>query len=161
MTAFEKIALKRKIDFRLYTEISQVYVWFDLDMLDKVIFNLLSNAFKFTNDKGRIAIHVSMDTNNKNVIIMVEDNGIGLSEEHIKHAFDRFYTGENYTGTGIGLSLSKELIDLHHGELILKSEKGKGTRFFISLPLCVSKRSRAGTCRNVARTQFAVRFGWL
>ena len=135
MTAFEKIALKRKIDFRLSTEISQIYVWFDPDMLDKVIFNLLSNAFKFTNDKGRIHIGVSIDGTNKNVIMTVEDNGIGMSEEHITHAFDRFYTGENYTGTGIGLSLSKELIDLHHGELILKSEKGKGTRFFISLPL--------------------------
>jgi signal transduction histidine kinase/DNA-binding response OmpR family regulator len=135
MTAFEKNAQKRKIDFQLSTELNQVYAWFDPDMLDKVIFNLLSNAFKFTNDKGRIHISVSMDNTQKNVIIMVEDNGIGMSEEHISHAFDRFYTGENYSGTGLGLSLSKEFIELHHGELILKSEKGKGTRFFISLPL--------------------------
>jgi signal transduction histidine kinase/DNA-binding response OmpR family regulator len=135
MSAFEKLAQKRKIDFQLITELQQVYVWFDPDMLDKVLFNLLSNAFKFTNDKGRIHITISMDGNHKNVTMMVEDNGVGMSEEHIKHAFDRFYTGENYTGTGIGLSLSKEFIDLHHGELILKSEKGKGTRFFISLPL--------------------------
>jgi signal transduction histidine kinase/DNA-binding response OmpR family regulator len=135
MTAFEKNAQKRKIDFQLTTALNQVYAWFDADMLDKVIFNLLSNAFKFTNDKGRIHISVSMDNDHKNVIIMVEDNGIGMSEEHMSHAFDRFYTGENYSGTGLGLSLSKEFIDLHHGELILKSEKGKGTRFFISLPL--------------------------
>lgn len=135
MTAFEKSAQKRKIDFQLNTEVQQLYVWFDPDMMDKVLFNLLSNAFKFTNDKGRIHISVSMDNNHKNVIVMVEDNGVGMSDEHIGHAFDRFYTGENYTGTGIGLSLSKEFIDLHHGELILKSDKGKGTRFFISLPL--------------------------
>ena len=135
MTAFEKNAQKRKINFQLTAEITQAYVWFDPDMLDKVIFNLLSNAFKFTNDKGRIHISVSMDDANKNVIIMVEDNGVGMSVEHINHAFDRFYTGENYSGTGLGLSLSKEFIDLHHGELILKSEKGRGTRFFISLPL--------------------------
>lgn len=135
MSAFEKIAQKRKIDFQLIAEIDQVYVWFDPDMLDKVIFNLLSNAFKFTNDKGRIHIIITIDNSNNNVTMIVEDNGIGMSEEHMRHAFDRFYTGENYTGTGIGLSLSKELIDLHHGELILKSEKAKGTRFFICLPL--------------------------
>ena len=135
MTAFEKVAQKRKIDFQLTSDINQIYAWFDPDMLDKVIFNLLSNAFKFTSDKGRIHINISMDSTNENVIIMVEDNGVGMSEEHIRHAFDRFYTGENYSGTGLGLSLSKEFIDLHQGELILKSEKGKGTRFFISLPL--------------------------
>ena len=135
MTAFDIIAQKRKIDFQLVTNLKQLYVWFDPDMLDKVIFNLLSNAFKFTNDKGRIHLTVFIDGSNKNAAIWVEDNGIGMSEEHLKHAFDRFYTGENYKGTGIGLSLSKEFIDLHHGELVLSSEKGKGTRFSILLPL--------------------------
>jgi DNA-binding response OmpR family regulator len=135
MTAFEKIAHTRRIDFQLITDIKQLFVWFDPDMLDKVIFNLLSNAFKFTNDKGRIYLTVSIDSADKNVSILVEDNGIGMSAEHLQHAFDRFYTGENYSGTGIGLSLSKEFIELHHGQLILNSEKGKGTRFYIMLPL--------------------------
>jgi signal transduction histidine kinase/DNA-binding response OmpR family regulator/ABC-type xylose transport system substrate-binding protein len=135
MAAFEKISHKRKIDFRLISDIKQVSVWFDPDMLDKVIFNLLSNAFKFTNDKGRIHITVSIDNGNKNILILVEDNGIGMSQEYLNHAFDRFYTGENLGGTGIGLSLSKEFIELHHGQLILSSEKGKGTRFCIMLPL--------------------------
>ncbi|HEY8934095.1 MAG TPA: substrate-binding domain-containing protein [Cyclobacteriaceae bacterium] len=137
MSAFEKIARKRKIDFQLKTEVNQLYVWFDPEMLDKVIFNLLSNAFKFTNDKGWIYISISIDSLNKNVVIIVEDNGTGMSAELATHAFDPFYTGENVTGggTGIGLSLSKEFIDLHQGELVLTSEKGKGTRFSISLPL--------------------------
>lgn len=135
MTAFEKIAVKRKIDFRLVSDLPQLSVWLDPDMLDKVIFNLLSNAFKFTNDKGRIHITVSIDGADKNVLILVEDNGIGMSEDYLKHAFDRFYTGENVSGTGIGLSLSKEFIELHHGQLVLTSEKGKGTRFYITLPL--------------------------
>jgi len=136
MSAFERIAQKRKIDFRLKSEVEQLYVWFDPDMLDKVIFNLLSNAFKFTNDKGWIHIGLSMDNLSKNVVIVVEDNGAGMSADQARHAFDPFYTGENGTGgTGIGLSLSKEFIDLHHGELVLYSEKGKGTRFSISLPL--------------------------
>ncbi len=135
MSAFEKIAIKRKIDFQLITDIKQLSVWMDPDMLDKVIFNLLSNAFKFTNDKGRIHITVSIDSADKNVLILVEDNGIGMSQDYLAHAFDRFYTGENVTGTGIGLSLSKEFIELHHGQLVLASEKGKGTRFYITLPL--------------------------
>lgn len=135
MSAFEKIAIKRKIDFQLITDIKQLSVWMDPDMLDKVIFNLLSNAFKFTNDKGRIHITVSIDSSDKNVLILVEDNGIGMSQNYLDHAFDRFYTGENVTGTGIGLSLSKEFIELHHGQLVLASEKGKGTRFYITLPL--------------------------
>jgi signal transduction histidine kinase/DNA-binding response OmpR family regulator len=135
MAAFNKIAQKRKIDFQIYADIGRITTWFDPDMLDKVIFNLLSNAFKFTNDKGRIHIKVSLDSDEKNVMIQVEDNGVGMSEDYLNHAFDRFYTGENYHGTGIGLSLSKEFIELHHGQLLLTSEKGKGTRFSIILPL--------------------------
>jgi signal transduction histidine kinase/AraC-like DNA-binding protein len=135
MSAFEKVAQKRKIDLQLITEVQKLYMWFDPDMLDKVIFNLLSNAFKFTNDKGRVHITVSVDDPQKNAVICVEDNGLGMSEEHINHAFDRFYTGENFSGTGIGLSLSSEFIQLHHGELSLSSEKGRGTRFCITLPL--------------------------
>jgi CheY-like chemotaxis protein len=135
MNAFERIAQKRKIDFRLISENEHLFVWFDSDMLDKVIFNLLSNAFKFTNEKGRIYITVTTDEQARNVFVIVEDNGLGMSSEHASHAFDRFYTGENRGGTGLGLSLSKEFIDLHHGELVLSSEKGKGTRFSISLPL--------------------------
>lgn len=135
MAAFERIAQKRRIDFQLHSALGNVQVWFDPDMIDKVIFNLLSNAFKFTNDKGRIHISISIDNAEKNVEIIVEDNGIGMSKDYLQHAFDRFYTGENYNGTGIGLSLSKEFVELHHGQLCLQSEKGKGTRFYITLPL--------------------------
>ena len=135
MSAFDRVARKRKIDFELKTDLQQLFAWFDPDMLDKVIFNLLSNAFKFTNDKGRIHIQVAVDESNRHAVITVEDNGLGMSADHMKRVFDRFYTGENIGGTGIGLSLSKEFIDLHHGELFVNSEKGKGTRFLINLPL--------------------------
>jgi signal transduction histidine kinase/DNA-binding response OmpR family regulator len=135
MSAFDKSAQRRRIDFQLKAEIESIYVWFDQDMLDKVIFNLLSNAFKFTNDKGKIHISVSFDEGGKNVQIQIEDDGIGMSAEQVAHAFDRFYSGQNSTGTGLGLSLSKEFIELHHGELVLKSEKGKGSRFYIMLPV--------------------------
>ena len=75
MTAFEKLAQKRKMDFQLVTEHKQLYAWFDPDMIDKVIFNLLSNAFKFTNDRGKIYVTISIDDAQKHVMICIEDNG--------------------------------------------------------------------------------------
>ena len=135
MAAFQPVAEKRKIEFELKCEMSQLYAWIDPDMIDKVVFNLLSNAFKFTNENGRVCVTLFLDPSKQNVIIWVEDNGIGMSEEHIRHAFDRFYTGDNYRGNGLGLSLSKEFVELHHGSLSVTSERGKGTRFTMVLPL--------------------------
>lgn len=135
MQSFEPVAQKRKIEFNLVCELPHLNAWFDPDMIDKVIFNLLSNAFKFTNDKGHISVTLFLDESQKNATVWVEDNGIGMSSEHITHAFDRFYTGDNYSGNGLGLSLSKEFMELHHGSLTLVSEKWKGTRFIMVLPL--------------------------
>lgn len=135
MNSFEKTAKARKIEFKLETTFDDLKVWFDPDKLDKVIFNLLSNAFKFTHEKGKITITITEGDSERTVAIFIEDNGIGMMQEHVERAFDRFYTGESFGGTGLGLSLSKEFIDMHHGNLLLTSEKGKGTRFCIILPL--------------------------
>jgi signal transduction histidine kinase/CheY-like chemotaxis protein/AraC-like DNA-binding protein len=134
MAAFDDVAKKRKIHFELNTSLSHLALFFDPDMLDKVIFNLLSNAFKFTKDKGTISITISVDGAAKNALIYVEDNGEGMSREYMEHAFDQFYSDDNLQGTGLGLSLSKELMDLHHGDIVLRSEKGKGTRFCVIVP---------------------------
>lgn len=137
MVSFEQLAFKREIDFRLFTREERLKVWFDVDMIDKVLFNLLSNAFKFTPDKGKIHLIIEKDHLNKKMRLAVEDNGRGMSPEHVSHAFDRYYQGESYNtqGTGLGLSLSRELIRLHQGEINLQSEKGEGTRFEIELKL--------------------------
>lgn len=137
MDAFQKVAEKREIDFRLFHKDSTIQVWFDRDMMDKVLFNLLSNAFKFTKDGGRIHFSIEQNHLDHTVKIQLEDNGRGMSPEHAAHAFDRFYQGESYQakGTGLGLSLSKELIQLHHGKITVDSVKNKGTRFDIVLPL--------------------------
>ena len=137
MAAFEKMAARRKIDFRLITSDPQLKVWFDVNMLDKVIFNLLSNAFKFTKDKGRIYIHVK-STGQEKVEIRIEDNGIGMTKSEVQHAFEIFYQGEGSyktLGTGLGLALSKELINIHHGTISVESDPGKQTKFLIELPL--------------------------
>jgi signal transduction histidine kinase/DNA-binding response OmpR family regulator len=136
MVAFEKTASKRKIDFRLIASEPQIMVWFDPAMLDKVIFNLLSNAFKFTQDKGRIYLYVRHSLTHAQ--IRVEDNGIGMTPAEVSHIFEVFYQGKSTykaSGTGLGLALSKELITLHQGTLSVRSEQGKETCFTIELPL--------------------------
>lgn len=135
--AFTETAAKKKISYRIDSKDNNLKVWFDVNMLDKILFNLLSNAFKYTNDRGSVNVFISKDESNKNVLIKIEDSGIGMGPETLEHAFDLFYQGNEgtYKGTGIGLALSKELITLHHGSIKIKSEKWKGAIFEISLPL--------------------------
>ena len=135
--AFEKQSKLRKIDLTFFSREKEIYAWFDPGMMDKVVFNLLSNAFKFAKDGGRVHVIVVKDPLNKTVAIKVEDNGKGMSKEQVEHAFERFYQGESYStqGTGLGLSLSKMLVELHYGNIIVESEKGVGTRFEIQLLL--------------------------
>lgn len=133
--AFEKTAHSRKIDYKFICKEENIDLWFDRNKLDKVLFNLLSNAFKFTNDKGKI--HLKVEKLSTEVLIVVEDDGRGMSPEHVTHVFDRYYQGEGNRslGTGLGLSLSKELIMLHRGTIQVSSAKWNGTQFEIRLPL--------------------------
>jgi signal transduction histidine kinase/DNA-binding response OmpR family regulator len=135
--SYKSIAQKRNIDLRLITKEPQLNIWMDVTMLDKVIFNLLSNAFKFTKDNGYIHIYINKSENSQNAVIKIEDNGVGMSKDAVEHAFDVFYQGEyeNYKGSGLGLALSKNLIELHKGSITVTSENLKGTTFEIYLPL--------------------------
>ncbi len=135
MVSFEKMALRKKIDFRLQTDLDDLRVWFDADKMDKVVFNLLSNAFKFTKEGGQILVTVTISETGDDAVIFFDDTGVGMTPEDAAHAFDRFYMGENagLNGTGLGLSLSKEFVALHHGNLSVSSERWKGTRFCLRL----------------------------
>lgn len=135
VSSYEVLAQNKHISLNFFSSERKMGVWFDVTMIDKVIFNLLSNAFKFTKENG--FIHVTVNKNDDYAVIKIEDNGIGMSSESISHAFEPFFQGEyeNYKGTGLGLSLSKELIELHSGRITVKSEKWKGTVFEILLPL--------------------------
>jgi signal transduction histidine kinase/DNA-binding response OmpR family regulator len=137
MKSFGRVAEKRSVDFELMVRQEQVLVWFDPAMLDKVLFNLLSNAFKFTPDHGKIIITISIDTFENRTKITVEDSGIGMTPEETAHVFEVFYQGEGGQkgGSGLGLSLSKALVELHGGSLLVSSIKGKGSRFSIVLPI--------------------------
>lgn len=134
--AFQEIARKKNIRLDLHSRAKELMLWFDVNMLDKVLFNLLSNAFKFTRENGFVTVSISAGKDGQYAIIKVEDTGVGMTPEAAAHAFDLFYQeqGTTFKGTGLGLALSRQLIELHHGTIHLQSEKWKGTSFEISLP---------------------------
>ncbi len=142
--SFVEHASKKNIDFQIHSKEEKILLWFDWDKLDKVIFNLLANAFKFTSEGGQIIIEIKKvkpvvkSISDEEVLIQIKDTGRGISKEHLSRIFDRFYQVEksqDFQGTGLGLSLSKGFIKLHHGKIKVESETGKGTTFFIRLPL--------------------------
>lgn len=133
-------AKQKHIDLQFISPFKELSFAFDADKLDKVLFNIISNAFKFTPDGG--LIHVSILKNTDKIEINIADNGIGMNAEEKAHAFDLFYRGNKNIslGTGLGLALSQEFVTLHGGELTLNSEKDKGTTFKISLPIIETKQ---------------------
>lgn len=138
--SFQPVAEHRNIELSFVTRLKELNVWFDMSMLDKVLFNLLSNAFKHTDDNGKIQIIASANEMTNLVTIIVEDNGKGMNTETAKHIFEPFYQEETEVnrqneGSGLGLALSKSLMTLHNGDITCKSELGKGSQFFITMPL--------------------------
>ena len=132
---FDREAKKKNIDFSLTTNNENLEVYIDRNLMDKVYFNLLSNAFKFTPEKGKIAISIKEDKTNNTVHIHFKDSGIGIPENEIKEVFNAFYQGSNNyrNSSGIGLHLSKSFIDLHKGTIDVVSKNG--AEFIITLPL--------------------------
>ncbi len=135
---FRVKAKQKNIDLQFISPFKELFFCFDAEKLDKVLFNIISNAFKFTPNGG--FIHVSILKNMDKIEINIADNGIGMSTEEKSHAFDLFYRGNKKIslGTGLGLALSHEFVALHGGEIILNSEKDKGTTFKIMLPVIES-----------------------
>lgn len=142
---FKDLARKKHISLNMNDKTAGLNIDFDQSMIDKVLFNLLSNAFKFTEENGTINITIDQDKEQESAIIEIEDNGIGMSTEDVEHAFDVYYQGHSSTfkGTGLGLALSKELIKAHNGNIIINSKKGSGTCFTITLPFKQNKGLRA------------------
>ena len=132
---FEREAKKLNIDFSLVSNNPELEVYIDRNLMDKVYFNLLSNAFKFTPENGKIAIKIREDKTNNVVKISFKDSGIGIPENELKQVFNAFYQGSNNyrNSSGVGLHLSKSFIDLHKGTIEIISKNG--TEFIITLPL--------------------------
>ncbi len=162
--AFESLAKRKGIEFRIDCPGESIIGWFDRDALEKIVTNLLSNAFKFTAEGGEVRLRISLSSNlpvparsegeiwrgDESVEVTVSDTGIGIPAAQIDKVFDRFYQVDQsqtreYGGTGIGLALTKELVDMHKGEIAVASEVGRGTSFTVRLPLGKDYFSEQGT----------------
>ncbi len=143
---FEHLALNKQIHYNFISNKNEYYTFYDVDKMQKIVYNLISNAFKFTRSKGKISVIVDINEPEKKVYIKVADTGIGIAKEHLKHIFDPFYQAhaEYYNkqkGTGIGLTLCKALVEIHKGELMVESNKaglnkdGYNTIFTIMFPI--------------------------
>jgi len=148
--AFKPFAQNHSIQFDFIQNIERAEIYFDADKIEKIVYNLLSNAFKFTPENGTITIYISefnesgiskyaIDRSNKWLQIEVEDSGTGIPQDKIPYIFDRYYHIDSpvehiQKGTGIGLSLTKDLVELHKSKIFVESEEGKGTKFSIIIP---------------------------
>jgi signal transduction histidine kinase/ligand-binding sensor domain-containing protein/DNA-binding response OmpR family regulator len=142
---FENYAHQKQITFKWTPPQSDLFVYYDSDIIEKCVSNLLSNAFKHTPEEGKIGVSLTLHSDIqagtkmvKSVCIQVIDTGKGIAKEHLNHVFDRFYQvpeSMNRAGTGVGLSLCKELIDLHLGQIEVKSTLGEGSNFSITFPV--------------------------
>lgn len=131
---FQEYAVTRQVNFLFKKEINDLSVWYDANQLQKVVNNIVSNAFKHTQPNDTIAITIRQI--NDTAVFEVEDTGDGIDPKDIDKIFNRFYQTDNVSsGTGIGLALAKGIIELHHGTISVESEKGKGTKFTVTLKL--------------------------
>lgn len=132
--SFDMLAEQMNIQFSMESSSPIIKVWFDRDQFEKIMFNLLSNAFKHTPSGGVITVYIKEIPDD--VIITVEDTGKGIKSEHFDKIFQTFFSyddDKHHTGTGIGLALTKSLVDMHHGKIDVQSREGEFTRFIVSL----------------------------
>jgi len=153
--AFKDLAKQKNISLSIDSEdFNKTETWFDQQKIENILYNLLSNAFKYTNDNGKIWLkiylknhnsapeiinNIAMEPSDKCIVIEVGDTGVGIGTEDINHIFNRFYrTSEQHnltSGSGIGLSLSKELIKTHKGKIRVWSKQDTGSVFYITFPI--------------------------
>lgn len=135
--SFVELSKKTHINFEFEASEDDYILWFDSDKMEKICYNLLSNAFKFTPENGTVAIRLSVQRNENITYARMEisDTGKGIPEQHLNRIFNRFYKIDNKSsGSGIGLELTKILVELHNGTIEVKSEEGKGTSFTVIIP---------------------------
>lgn len=136
---FLEYASSKQLNFEFLKSADDIEVWYDQKQMQKVINNLLSNAMKHTKSEDTISIHVTKEKDS--AVIVIKDTGSGIDAAEVDKIFDRFYQTEHLdslntgVGTGIGLALTKGIVELHHGSIRVESEPGKGSSFIITLKL--------------------------
>ena len=135
----EPLIAKKRMKFNITCTPESMMGWIDTDKLDKIIYNLLSNAAKYAHEGGEVSLRAMTNKTYDHIRIEVSDTGDGIPEEKMKLLFKRFHDGDyrqhHTIGTGLGLALTRDLVYLHHGTIDCKSEVGKGTTFIVTLPI--------------------------
>lgn len=138
ITAFAQACETKAISFEKDIINTEVFLYADVDKITKVLNNLLSNAFKFTQPHGRIFLQIYRDEES-NLVIHVSDNGVGIPQTDLPKIFDRYFQADNQIegvkGSGIGLNMVKDYVDLHHGRIAVSSEEHKETVFTVHIPM--------------------------
>ncbi|KAA6347134.1 Sensor histidine kinase TmoS [termite gut metagenome] len=137
---FRILSEENEVTYSFHLTDNVIMLWADKEKLNIVIRNIISNAFKFTPSGKSITVSTGITEDEKKCYIRIEDSGVGIPENKLSKIFERFSQGDNswnpyYQGTGIGLALSKELINLHHGSIVVKSRENQGTVFTVELLL--------------------------
>ncbi|MEZ4887204.1 MAG: ATP-binding protein [Chitinophagales bacterium] len=135
--SFESLAVRKNIQLHFINQGATSFLYLDKDKVEKIFYNLLSNAFKFTPEQGEITVAIAEQKNH--LEISIKDNGIGISASRLPFIFNRFFQVDSsetreQEGTGIGLALVKELVQLHKGKIEVQSEEGEGTTFTLQFP---------------------------
>lgn len=140
---FIEFAQQKEINFRFKSSVASCYCHFDADKTEKIVTNILSNAFKNTPANGSVMVNIDYNRQSDELIIGLSDTGKGIDPSEIDHIFDRFFSSakpsDEYTGTGIGLDLTKKLVELHRGTISVSSIPGNGATFTVTFPFGVCK----------------------
>ncbi len=134
--SFRPLSEKNNISYTFHSTEAKLSFYFDKDAMEKILFNLLSNAFKYTVASQKISIELIKQ--NDNILIKVADTGVGIAEQDLSKVFDRFYQVNNREmnlGSGVGLAFTKSLVELHHGYITAQSAKGQGSVFTVTIPI--------------------------
>ncbi len=140
LASYESLSESRLIHFKIKTPSDPVWLYFDAEKLEKIVHNLVSNAFKFTEEGGMVSVELVVSEKEEVVHIIIRDTGKGIPRDQLDHVFNRFYQVDNSQtreneGTGIGLALTKELVELHQGKITVESKVNEGSSFSIILPM--------------------------
>lgn len=157
--SFESMAARRNMVLEAKFPAAPLAADFDKDVLEKILTNLLSNAFKFSPDEGRVSFEAQAIENQ--LTITLRDEGVGIPPEQLPHIFERFYQAntpktDDSAGSGIGLALTKELVELHGGNISVESQLGTGTAFTVSLPMQFLENGRRTISSPETTTRVAV-----
>jgi signal transduction histidine kinase/DNA-binding response OmpR family regulator len=140
-TSFTSLATEMKISLAFEGPDIELLIWFDKDKVEKIVTNIITNAFKFTSPGGRIEVILRDEEKTEQFVeIVIRDTGAGIDPEHLEHIFDPFYQASSavntrFEGTGVGLALVNEFVNLHHATISVQSKLGSGSEFIVQFPV--------------------------